>query len=129
MANSRIPQHLIGTAKYIRIEYCNWLDRISTLGELVAVLKDIREEFLYFDWFALISDHLDELAITADYIDLWDDPSKPDFGPPVPHTFSYRMGLVEDDIDHVTHLIRGLGESFRLSDLPMPKDWQESAAV
>ncbi|HQZ63795.1 MAG TPA: hypothetical protein PLY87_01910 [Planctomycetaceae bacterium] len=108
-------------AHFLRLEYCNWLDKVGTLAELLTLLESIRDEFLYFKCDALICDHVEELGDLADFIRLWDDPSKPDIGPSVPHTFSYRMGIVEDDIDSINMLIRGVGGAVRLSDLPKLK--------
>lgn len=121
MARKRFPKDLTVIAGILRLEYWNWLDKVGTLAELLTLLERIRDEFLFFDCDALISDHMDELGDMAQYIGLWDDPSKPDSGPPVPHTFSYRMGLVEDDIDSINMLIRGVGGAVRLIDLPKLK--------
>ena len=120
MAKQRLPSHLMFPAGYIRLEYWNWLDKVGTLAELLAVLERIRNQFLYFDCDAFISDHLDELGITADYIGLLDDPGDPNNDSFTPHTFSYRMGLVEDDIDTVKRLIHVVGGAFSFSDLPVP---------
>ena len=118
MARKRFPKDLTVIASILRLEYWNWLDKVGTLAELLTMLEMIRDEFLFFDCDAFISDHLDELGDLAQYVGLWDDPSKPDFGPPVAYTFSYRMGLVEDDIDSINMLIRGVGGAVRLIDLP-----------
>lgn len=120
MSKKRFPEDLMLPAGYIRLEYWNWHDKVGTLAELLTVLERIRNQFLYFDCDAFISDHLDELGITADYIGLLDDPSDPNNDSTTPHTFSYRMGLVQDDIDTVNQLIRVLDGVFRFSDLPVP---------
>jgi len=119
----RFPQDLKFAGEQIRDAFDSW--QPDTLSDLQSRLQEVQQEMESFDGEDLISDHLDELTVAAEYESLFTDPG--DDNDPV--TFNYRMANVEEDIEHLEELIEGLGESFKFKDLPKPKHMKKKTQI
>lgn len=122
MTKKHIPEDLAFEAEHVRFNFRSWIDAemVSTLGDLQVLLQEVEDEMTCFDSEALIVDHWDELGAASEYVSLWGDPSERDADED-PLTFQYSLGNLEEDLRYVEELIDGLAESFKISDLPMPK--------
>lgn len=122
MTKNLIPDGLNYTAERIRFDLRFWLDAqmANNLGDLHRLLEEVQDEMIGVGGDALIVDHWDELEVAAGYISAFGAPTEQEEDLDVPYDFDYRLANVEEDLMHVEQLIEGLGESFKISDLPIP---------
>jgi len=119
MTKKPIPSDLQFAASFTSENFDKW-EAGETLGKLRRFLEVVQEEMCSFDEDELVIDHWDNLCDAADYLTFWGDPKERDTDEDE-LTFSYRLVNVEEDLMHVEDLIEVLGESFKISDLPMPE--------
>ncbi|HEY7328067.1 MAG TPA: hypothetical protein VH592_10525 [Gemmataceae bacterium] len=93
-----------------------WLkkNRRATLGDLLAFLQDVNDDFLSYDQDDLLSDYIHGLGYAAEYLEEWGDVYDEE-GESA--TFGYRQCNVEEDISRVEDLIELVGESFKVKRL------------
>lgn len=96
-----------------------WIGRHPkfTLGDLLAFLRGVEEEFLTFDADDILADMGNELGDAADYLNEFEDFNKPIDSDGALPTVGYRAANVEEDIEQVEELIELVGESFKVKKL------------
>jgi len=104
--------------KGIVFDHSRWISSNpeGTLTDLLEHLESVRSEMMRYDEDELITDHIDDLEIAAEYLGTFEDDDDER------ETFGYRLENVDEDLQNVDDLIELVGESFKVAELPSQED-------